>query len=193
VIWNSVIWPIYVFKNWLRYNKTSKGHIFRLILWRHKDYVTENTSSKWCHKNFPFSSPSLCKILVALLPVTKTSNISAKFNKNAKDMYHNSHTCFLTIWKLGIKHGYNFKYRVSNYAERKGKCPIAMCPRIRVCFSVWHYLKEKNQNALFKPIISWFLGCLNFRRLLVNMQILRLALCLLLSFSAKNLDWYAYM
>jgi len=32
-----------------------------------KIYVTENTSSKLRHKNFPFSNPSLSKILVALL------------------------------------------------------------------------------------------------------------------------------
>jgi len=37
------------------------------FLWRNEDYVTENTSSKWRNKNFPFSSPSLSKILVALL------------------------------------------------------------------------------------------------------------------------------
>jgi len=34
---------------------------------RHKDHVAKNKSSKWCHKIFPFSSPSLIKILVALL------------------------------------------------------------------------------------------------------------------------------
>jgi len=28
---------------------------------RHKDYVIENTSSKWRHKNFIFSSPTLRK------------------------------------------------------------------------------------------------------------------------------------
>jgi len=36
------------------------------VLWRHKDYVTANTSSKWRHL-FSLSSPALSKILVALL------------------------------------------------------------------------------------------------------------------------------
>jgi len=44
-----------------------------LFLWRHKDYVTENTSSKWSHKNFPILSPSLSKILVAPLFPTSTA------------------------------------------------------------------------------------------------------------------------
>jgi len=34
---------------------------------RHKEYVTENTSSKWRHNKFPFSSPTLSKILVGIL------------------------------------------------------------------------------------------------------------------------------
>jgi len=37
------------------------------FLWCYKDYNTENTSSKWRHKIFQFSSPYLSKILVALL------------------------------------------------------------------------------------------------------------------------------
>jgi len=37
------------------------------ILLRRKDNVTKNTSSKWRHKIFSFSSPSLSKIRVALL------------------------------------------------------------------------------------------------------------------------------
>jgi len=37
------------------------------FLWRKEDYVTESTISNWHHKNFPFSSPSLSKILVSLL------------------------------------------------------------------------------------------------------------------------------
>jgi len=40
------------------------------LLWRNEDYVFENTSSKWRRKNFPFSSPFLSKILIALLPQT---------------------------------------------------------------------------------------------------------------------------
>jgi len=34
------------------------------ILWHHKDYATENTSSKWPHKMLLFSSPSLSEVLV---------------------------------------------------------------------------------------------------------------------------------
>jgi len=37
------------------------------FLWHHEDYVTENASSKWRHKIFLFSSPSISKILVVLL------------------------------------------------------------------------------------------------------------------------------
>jgi len=40
---------------------------YDVVLWRHKDYVTENTSSKWRHENFLLLSSSLSKILVALL------------------------------------------------------------------------------------------------------------------------------
>jgi len=40
---------------------------YDVVLWRHKDYVTKNTPSLWRHRNFPFLSPSLGKILVALL------------------------------------------------------------------------------------------------------------------------------
>jgi len=32
---------------------------YDVFLWHHKDYATENTSSKWRHKNVSFSSPSL--------------------------------------------------------------------------------------------------------------------------------------
>jgi len=59
--WSCVIWPIYDLKIGLRHSKTS-SHI-----WRHKDYTTKNTSSKCRHKIFPFSSPSLSKVLVVLL------------------------------------------------------------------------------------------------------------------------------
>jgi len=41
------------------------------FLWCHKDYVTEKTSSKWRQNVFPFSSPFLSKILVALLELYK--------------------------------------------------------------------------------------------------------------------------
>jgi len=37
--------------------KHQKSHMTS-FLWRHKDYVTENTSSCWRHKIFPFSSLS---------------------------------------------------------------------------------------------------------------------------------------
>jgi len=40
---------------------------YNVIFGRHKDYATENTSLNWGHKIFPFSSPTLSKILVALL------------------------------------------------------------------------------------------------------------------------------
>jgi len=42
---------------------------YDVFLWHHKDYASENTSSKWRHQSFPFSSPSLSKILVAFLTV----------------------------------------------------------------------------------------------------------------------------
>jgi len=38
------------------------------FLRHHKDYIAENTASKWRHKNLPFSITSLSKILVSLLP-----------------------------------------------------------------------------------------------------------------------------
>jgi len=41
-----------------------KSHM-TVFWWHHKNYVTENTSSKWRHKKFPFLSPSLSKILAA--------------------------------------------------------------------------------------------------------------------------------
>jgi len=41
-----------------------------------QSYRTENTSSKWRYKNFPFLSPSLSKILFALLKSTHFKHIS---------------------------------------------------------------------------------------------------------------------
>jgi len=43
---------------------------------RHKDFVTENTPSKWRHNFCLFLSPSLIKILVALLLVVEQIRIT---------------------------------------------------------------------------------------------------------------------
>jgi len=72
VIWNYVIWPIYGLKIWLLHSKTLKSHMCR-----HFYEIINITSPKACHpklrhKKFPFSNPSLSKILIALLSQRNT-------------------------------------------------------------------------------------------------------------------------
>jgi len=89
------------------------------FLFRHEDYVIENTSSKWRHKKFAFSSPSLSKILVALLILTYvyivflSENVSSFGHLVTYKLINTFISCYLIIYVIILKSKLSFNLQHS--------------------------------------------------------------------------------